>query len=252
MKKKQLLLSSLLMLVSLGLLVTSCSKDDGDTPSATAVDMYQVNSIKLLLAGGYDGTVSVGNLRTHGDTGLGCFDKANGEMIVLHDTVYQCTYDSVAGTKGGIKVEVASGSQLVPFADVAWMKSSQSLGTYPGGTMADFEKWLNARVDTTKTYVCTMTGTLSELLVRTELGQVQPYKAFAQVLETDERRFDERDIAGTLVVLYAPYSQSDECGSGWHFHFISSDRKIGGHALNFTAGSLQCEAQQIQSIKRIE
>ena len=51
--------------------------------------MYQVATLQSLMVGNYDGFVSVGELRKHGDIGVGTFERIDGEMIVLDGTVYQ-------------------------------------------------------------------------------------------------------------------------------------------------------------------
>ncbi len=48
------------------------------------------------MAGGYDGYIGVAQLSGHGDFGLGTFDRLDGEMIVVDNTIYQITSDSFA------------------------------------------------------------------------------------------------------------------------------------------------------------
>jgi hypothetical protein len=44
-----------------------------------ATDVYQVSTISSLLAGGYDGETTVGELLGHGGFGLGTFNGVDGE-----------------------------------------------------------------------------------------------------------------------------------------------------------------------------
>lgn len=41
----------------------------------------------------FDGIISVGELKQHGDIGIGTFKSVNGEMIVLDGVVYQAVAD---------------------------------------------------------------------------------------------------------------------------------------------------------------
>ena len=50
---------------------------------ARAAEVYQVSTISSLLAGGYDGDTTVGEMLRHGDFGLGTFNGVDGEMICL-------------------------------------------------------------------------------------------------------------------------------------------------------------------------
>ena len=45
--------------------------------------LYQVALLQSLAQGYFDGIVTVGELKRHGDTGIGTFEGVNGEMIVL-------------------------------------------------------------------------------------------------------------------------------------------------------------------------
>ena len=46
---------------------------------APAAEVYQISTISNLLAGGYDGDTTVGELLWHGSLGLGTFNGVDGE-----------------------------------------------------------------------------------------------------------------------------------------------------------------------------
>lgn len=79
-----------------------------NTTAQGSDDLYQISLLNALLLGEYDGFVSVGTLKTFGDTGIGTFHALDGEMIFLDGTVYQAKVD---GSVNQVKDEV-----LVPFA----------------------------------------------------------------------------------------------------------------------------------------
>ena len=58
-------------------------------PPAPAAEVYQISTISSLLAGGYDGDATVGELLRHGNFGLGTFNGVDGEMMVLDGKVYR-------------------------------------------------------------------------------------------------------------------------------------------------------------------
>ena len=62
---------------------------------ARAAEAYQVSTISSLLAGGYDGDTTVGEMLRHGDFGLGTFNGVDGEMIVLDGQTYRATTDGL-------------------------------------------------------------------------------------------------------------------------------------------------------------
>jgi alpha-acetolactate decarboxylase len=82
-----------------------------------ATDVYQVSTISTLLAGGYDGDTTVGELLRHGGFGLGTFNGVDGEMMVLDGEVYRGTVDG--------RAHVVGASELTPFAVVVAFASSR-------------------------------------------------------------------------------------------------------------------------------
>ena len=52
--------------------------------------IYQVALLQSLAQGYFDGIITVGELREHGDTGIGTFEGVNGEMIVLDGISGHC------------------------------------------------------------------------------------------------------------------------------------------------------------------
>src|SRR4051812_46511240 len=51
--------------------------------------LYQVSTAGALVEGVYQGAVSVGVVREHGDFGLGTFEDLDGEMVVLDGHVFR-------------------------------------------------------------------------------------------------------------------------------------------------------------------
>jgi hypothetical protein len=58
--------------------------------------LYQVSTAGALVEGVYQGAVSVGVVREHGDFGLGTFEDLDGEMVVLDGHVFR------VGSDGGV------------------------------------------------------------------------------------------------------------------------------------------------------
>jgi acetolactate decarboxylase len=73
-------------------------------------EVFQNSTINALLEGVYDGSMTYGELRRHGDFGLGTFNALDGEIIALDGGFYQVKADGVA-------YPVADG-QRTPFATV--------------------------------------------------------------------------------------------------------------------------------------
>ncbi|MCP8318695.1 MAG: acetolactate decarboxylase, partial [Candidatus Methylarchaceae archaeon HK01B] len=58
--------------------------------------LFQTSTISALLEGAYDGNMTYGELKKHGDFGLGTFNGLDGEMAGLDGTFYQVKDDGIA------------------------------------------------------------------------------------------------------------------------------------------------------------
>jgi len=70
--------------------------------------LYQVSTATALVEGIYQGAVRVGNLREHGDLGLGTFEDLDGEMVIVDGHFFQVRCDG--------SVREVDDSVLSPFA----------------------------------------------------------------------------------------------------------------------------------------
>ncbi|MDO4496907.1 MAG: acetolactate decarboxylase [Bacteroidales bacterium] len=226
------LYSGIMMLLLTGSLfsLTACDSENNDPPFKPDSDtLYQIGTLSGLYEAKYDGLITVNELRKYGDCGLGTFDKINGEMVVLNDTVYQCLWDG--------SVVVADAATTVPFADVTTFNGDLTFTVPACENMAQLTQALNEHVAPESIYVASLSGYFPLMKVRSELPQEKPYRPLVEVLKTDERVFNYTNVTGTVVALYTPESMASETGKGWHLHFISADRKQGGHVLQLSTSA---------------
>lgn len=199
-------------------------------PDEAGETIYQVSLLSNLEQGDYHGHVSVEYLKKKGDTGLGMFDRLNGEMIVLDGVVYRAAGD-------GTVAEVLDDDELVSFADVTMFSEDESQEITEIESMDALQTLLNAKVGElgeNRFYMIRIDGTFGEMHVSSEYAQQEPYKPLADVTETDQTFFDFEDIEGTVVGLYCPEYMNGLNTPGWHFHFISFDRTAGGQVLGLS------------------
>ncbi len=188
--------------------------------------LYQVSLLQGMTYGDYSGSVSLKELKQHGDTGIGTFDGLNGELIMLDGEVYRAAGD---GT-----VEAVSEDETSPFSVVTYMDADDSkrLMEIPDYTALSGE--LDRLVEEkgkNRFYMIRIDGLFREMNVRSVPMQMEPYKRLVEVLEQQQTFFDYKNIEGTVVGLYCPPYMSYLNAVGWHMHFISKDRTKGGHVL---------------------
>ena len=79
-----------------------------DTQNQNRDVMYQVSLLQSLAYGDYCGSVTVKELKQHGDVGIGTFHGLNGELILLDGTAYRAAGDG--------SVEAVSDEETIPFS----------------------------------------------------------------------------------------------------------------------------------------
>jgi acetolactate decarboxylase len=191
----------------------------------TAHEVFQTSTISALLAGVYDGDLTVRELLTHGDFGVGTFDQLDGEMVVLDGTCYRLRSDGSA--------RIADPSAHTPFAAVT-----------------DFVPDATARIDRRSTreqvchladglatganliYAVRIVGRFSRVRTRTVLRQTRPYPPLTEATE-HEPITEFTDLAGTVVGFRTPDYAQGISVAGYHLHVIDDARTHGGHVLDF-------------------
>jgi len=191
--------------------------------------LNQVALLQSLAQGYFGGTVKVRDMRSLGDIGIGTFEGLNGEMIMLDGTVYQALGDG--------RVVVADDQEAVPYATVTYFDNDVSVRLSDVKDKAAFEKILNEEVKKcgeNSFYMIKLHTEFSSVLFRSEYGSQKPYPTLVEALKGKQTEFTAKNIKGTLVGLYCPNYMSGLNSAGWHFHFISDDRKQGGHILELS------------------
>ena len=220
----------ILALAMLCMMVLSSCAPAGE--SAVVQDMtnkdvlYQVALLQSLVQGYYDGIVTVGELKQHGDTGIGTFEGVNGEMIVLDGIVYQAVADG--------SIAIPSDEETVPFSNVTFFDTDETLPLSGIADMAALQDTMSSvvnRLGANCFYLVKIEGTFDSIMVRSEYKQEKPYRALDVALAEDQTEFAYENISGTIVGLYCPDYMGGLNTTGWHFHFITEDRTRGGHVL---------------------
>jgi len=205
--------------------------------------LYQTSCIDALLAGDYDGQMTLGRLKTHGNLGLGTFDALDGEMVLLDGVVYQVRADGKAHTPPD--------SMTTPFAAVVAFAPET---TVPVQTTADLTmQEVRAVLDEglgglNVPYAMRMTGTFKFMKTRSVPRQTKPYRPLVEVVK-NQPEFTFQNVTGTIVVIRCPSYVKGLNVPGWHMHFITADRVAGGHVLDFRVGCATTEIDRLDAIR---
>ena len=125
-------------------------------------------------------------------------------------------------------------AMTIPFCGITFFDDDAAWSVENIETYDKLLSILNQKVEeygVNRFYAARVTGRFSQMNVRSEYAQEEPYEPLAKVLETDQTFYDYSDIDGTIVAMYCPPYMSDLNASGWHLNFISDDKAKGGHVL---------------------
>ncbi len=198
-------------------------------PSSTAQErekdaLYQVSTIGAFQEGLYDGIISLNSLGKSGNFGIGTYEGLDGEMVELDGIFYQI--------KASGKVECPADSIRTPFAMItSYTPDMQTTLARP----ADMKELL-AHIDSllpTKNimYAIRIDGAFGYMKTRSVPKQTKPYPRLADVIK-NQSIFEFKYVEGTIVGYWLPEYMQRISSPGYHLHFLSADRKAGGHILD--------------------
>jgi acetolactate decarboxylase len=226
-------------------LVASAQATTGATKTGAAkkpTSLYVYSTIEALLGGAYDGDLTVQELKKHGDFGLGTYNHLDGEMVVFDGVFYHVKAD---GT-----IDVAKPTDKVPLAFVLPFKPHEKFILKQEGeaNMAAMERQLDERLsDKNVFHAVKITGEFSNLSTRAIAPQVRPYKPLAEVSKT-QVVFQRETVRGAMIGLRSPAFSKGISVPGWHWHFVSDDKKFGGHVLSGALIAAQVEVAAVRAM----
>ena len=195
--------------------------------------LSQVSTIDALMTGIYDGETTLGSLKEKGDFGLGTFNTLDGEMLLLDGEFYRIT---AAGT-----VERPEPGTKTPFAAVTFFEADRAVPLEKGLDFRRFVVKTDRLLPTPNVfYVIKITGTFEMVRARSVARQVRPYRPLDEVVK-NQGLFTLSNVEGTIVGFRCPPYVKGVNVPGYHLHFITADRKAGGHVLDFKIGKALLE-----------
>ena len=220
MKRLAVLLCSLLLLAS------SFANCSAEFPQDV---IYQVATIDALMKGEYEGPTTIGELKKHGDFGLGTVNGLDGEVAAVDGRFYQVTDDG--------KVHLLPDSALIPFAVVTFFDGADQKKLGGAEDLSALKKLIDKALPRDSAfYAVRIEGTFTHVKARSVPRQNKPYVPLMEALK-GQTVFRLTDVKGTLIGFRFPKRMPDVNVPGYHFHFVSSDKKSGGHVLDCAAES---------------
>src|SRR5215213_5687640 len=196
--------------------------------------LFQASMIGALLDGGFEGDLSFAELAEHGDHGLGTLDHLDGEMVALDGEFFRADVDG--------RLSPVAPEERTPFAVVTRFEPSVE-ERLPEAEFGHEE--LLSRLDGlapagASSCAIRLDGRFELVRARSVPRQEPPYRPLTEVVG-EQHVFELVGVDGTMLGFRFPeYAEGIEV-AGWHLHFISEDRKRGGHVLDCRAETVHVQ-----------
>ncbi len=186
--------------------------------------LFQTSTLQALMAGVYDGDLTFQALARHGDFGLGTFDALDGEMIALDGAFYQIKADG--------RVSPVAGAMKTPFAEVTFFKPGRTHMIEMPLTYQQLLDYVDRMLPSPNLpYAIRVEGRFTSVKARSIPRQQKPYPPLAAAAKK-QAVFELANIKGVIVAFRYPAYLAGVNMPGYHCHFITADRRAGGHLLD--------------------
>jgi len=208
--------------------------------TASTRPLYLCAPVNALVEGLYEENIPFTEVKRHGDFGLGTFDDLDGEMVMLGGRIYQITADGEA--------HEVSEELHTPFAVVTFFEPTFSTTFDEAMDYDTFQKRLESLFPSPNLfYAIRVTGSFSHVRARSVPKQ-HNYRPLDEAAH-EQHTFDFKDTEGCLVGFFTPAFMASLNVPGLHLHFLTNDRRHGGHLLSCRPESVTVEVQVIHALE---
>jgi acetolactate decarboxylase len=203
--------------------------------------LFQVSTLGALADGVYDGGVTYGDVKAHGDFGLGTFDALNGELVAVDGAFYQVRSDGAA-------YPVEDG-MTTPFAAVTFFEADYTLQiNEPMDCAILGETLLKTFPSPNLYYAIKVSGEFTYLKTRSVEAQQPPYVPLADAL-ANQIIFEFNDVEATMAGFWLPAYIGTLNAVGFHYHALTADQSAGGHVLDCMLKNVTIEIDYTDSLQ---
>ena len=210
-------------------------------PAGTnANGVYLSAPVNALVEGLYEQKMPFTQIKRHGDFGLGTFDDLDGEMVMLDGEIYQITSTG--------EVHRVAEQACTPFACVTFYRPLSRDRLETDMSYADFQDWVEQLLPSPNIfYALRIEGRFSQLKLRSVPKQ-ENYRPLVEVAR-EQSVFTFTDIEGTLAGFFTPSFLGSVSVAGLHLHFLSTDRRRGGHLLECRPAGVKAGVQMLPTLE---
>lgn len=202
--------------------------------------LYVTAPVNALIEGIYQEDTSIADILQHGDFGLGTFNHLDGEMVVLDGQVYQLKSD---GNAYRVSVDTKTPYACVNFfSPDSEEKIDQELD-FPGLTRL-LERMIPSP---NMIYALRIEGRFGYIKTRSVPRQ-DNYRPLVEVAR-EQPEFEYRALDGVMTGYWTPTFMESLTVPGYHLHFLSADRRHGGHLLACKTAGVRIALQHLPRLE---
>ncbi|HBM15398.1 MAG TPA: acetolactate decarboxylase [Lentisphaeria bacterium] len=193
-----------------------------------AGELYQLGTIDSMMKGYYEEVKDISEVKAMASMGLGTTTEL-GEVIGIDKKFY------LADAKGNVKQ--LSAKTLTPYMTCSSFNSKISFRqNTPVNSSKEFYTMLEKKYLEGENifYAIRVDGTFQKVDARSEDSFTGKPEPLAEWLKTHQKSFVFNNIQGTLVIYKYPQYMNGIGVGGYHAHFLSDNRKFGGHVFDFS------------------
>ena len=195
--------------------------------------------IVALVEGFYVENTTMAVIKEHGDFGLGTFNYLDGEMVILDGNVYQIRSD---GDVYSVKDDEQS-----PFACVTFFSPDTFDDVEENRTSKGFYDLLNPLIPSENMlYAIRIDGVFNYVRARA-VPRSENYKPLVEATK-NQPIFDFYDVHGCLAGFYTPRFMESLNAPGYHMHFLTEDRRHGGHLIECSLKKARIGIQHVPKL----
>jgi len=186
-------------------------------------EIFQLSTINAVLEGVYDGDMSYGQLKRHGDFGIGTFNALDGEMIAFDGRFWQ--------VRGDGRANPVPDDALTPFATVLFFAPKIEEEVVRPVDLDGLKGIIDSKVSSSNLFCAVrIDGIFASVHTRSIPRQSKPYPPLVDVTK-HQPEFDFAHVEGTIVGFRFPDFAAGMNVPGYHLHFLTRDERGGGHLL---------------------
>src|SRR3990167_5058691 len=203
---------------------------------AYSLELFQTGNPSAMFSGVTEGDMTFAQLKDKGNFGLGTFNGIQGEMVAVDGHFYQI------GKQG--KTVLAQPDWKTPWAQLVTFSPESSINLNKIANISELKSIIDSKLTNRNIpYAIQIKGQFNYLKLRTKT----PRKAL-QMKNIHEDIYNLNAVSGTLVGFWFPEYLLNLALPGYHFHFISDDKKLSGHVLDLNADKLNVAFAEVDTI----